>query len=80
MAEALIDLVLDKFEKEEFEQLKKEMKRKLVRHLNQNVDIPFANEKMEAKVLGKVVDFILKDRFSADAAKEQDEDEEEKYL
>ena len=36
-------MVLDEFGRDEFEELKKEMNRKLVRHLNEKVDVLLEN-------------------------------------
>lgn len=76
LAEKVIDICLDKFDysDDEIEEMKRNLKTKMVEKLNAKVDIPFANERLEARVLGKIADFILKDKF--DSAAEEDEDDE----
>ena len=48
----VIDQVIDLFEQKEF-------KKKLIKKLNENVDIPFINEKTEKKALNKLYDLLI---------------------
>lgn len=76
LAEKVIDMCLSRFdEDEEIDELKRNIKTTMVDKLNAAVNIPFANERMEARILGKIADFILKDKFAADADRDDDDDE-----
>lgn len=82
LAEKVVDMCLDAFAEskvyDEIEEMKKDIRGKLVSKLNQKVNIPFANEELEGRVLSKIVDFILKDRFSADA--DEDDLKKDNYV
>ena len=75
LAEKLIDMCLGAFgeDEEDFIEMKREIKWKLVRKLNKVLNVPFANEKQEERILSKIVDFVLKDTFTQDAEKDDDE-------
>lgn len=84
IAENLIDVCMDPFEETLNETSPDEvldvLKDLIVSKMNARVDIPFTNEEQEAKVLGLIVSFFLKDRFGDIAQKiaesvEQDEGE-----
>jgi hypothetical protein len=78
MAEKVVTLAMKNvdncFSDREIDDLKDTLKSKLVEKLNKSINVPFANERMEAKVLGKIADFILKDKF--DEAADKDDDDE----
>ena len=71
MDEILIAQVIDLFEKKNF-------KKKLIKKLNNSVDLPIINEKTEKVVLNKLYDLMvgaIKDLTKDD--KEDDEDDED---
>ena len=71
MDEILIAQVIDLFEKKNF-------KKKLIKKLNNSVDLPIINEKTEKVVLNKLYDLMvgaIKDLTKDD--KEGDEDDED---
>ncbi len=67
MDEILIAQVIDLFEKKNF-------KKKLIKKLNNSVDVPFINEKTEKVVLNKMYDLLVS--AVKDLTKE-DEDEDD---
>lgn len=78
MDEILIAQVIDLFEKKNF-------KKKLIKKLNNSVDVPFINEKTEKVVLNKMYDLLVsavKDLTKDDDElnKEEKEEEEEELL
>ena len=81
IAENLIDICMDPFEETINETSPDEMldvlKDLLVTKMNARVDIPFTNEEQEAKVLGLIVSFFLRDRFADIAQKIAESTEEE---
>lgn len=66
MDEILIAQVIDLFEKKNF-------KKKLIRKLNNSVDVPFINEKTEKVVLNKMYDLLV--TAVKDLTKDDDDDE-----
>lgn len=77
LAEKVIDMCLSRFdEDEEIDELKRNIKTTMVDKLNKAVNIPFATERMEARILGKIADFILKDKFEAEAERDDSDDED----
>ncbi len=48
----VVDQIIDLFEKKNF-------KKKLIKRLNDSVDIPFINEKTEKTVLNKIYDLLI---------------------
>lgn len=66
MDEILIEQVIDLFEKKNF-------KKKLIKKLNNSVDVPFINEKTEKVVLNKMYDLLVS--AVKDLSKDEDEDE-----
>tara|TARA_B100000424_G_scaffold223262_1_gene182703 strand:- start:15 stop:224 length:210 start_codon:yes stop_codon:yes gene_type:complete len=48
----VVDQIIDLFEKKNF-------KKKLIKRLNDSVDIPFINEKTEKAVLNKIYDLLI---------------------
>jgi len=78
MDEILIAQVIDLFEKKNF-------KKKLIKKLNNSVDVPFINEKTEKVVLNKMYDLLVsavKDLTKDDDElnKEEEEEVEEEVL
>lgn len=67
MDEILIAQVIDLFEKKNF-------KKKLIKKLNNSVDLPIINEKTEKVVLNKLYDLMV--GAIKDLTKDEDEDEE----
>ena len=65
MDEILIAQVIDLFEKKNF-------KKKLIKKLNNSVDVPFINEKTEKVVLNKMYDLLL--TAVKDLTKDDDDD------
>lgn len=75
MDEILIAQVIDLFEKKNF-------KNKLIKKLNNSIDVPFINEKTEKVVLNKMYDLLVtavKDLTKDDDVND-DEDEVEEQL
>ncbi len=75
MDEILIAQVIDLFEKKNF-------KKKLIKKLNNSIDVPFINEKTEKVVLNKMYDLLVtavKDLTKDDDVND-DEDEVEEQL
>lgn len=68
MDEILITQVIDLFEKKNF-------KKKLIKKLNNSVDLPIINEKTEKVVLNKLYDLMV--GAIKDLTKDDDEEEEE---
>ena len=68
MDEILIAQVIDLFEKKNF-------KKKLIKKLNNSVDLPIINEKTEKVVLNKLYDLMV--GAIKDLTKDEDEDEEQ---
>jgi len=66
MDEILIAQVIDLFEKKNF-------KKKLIKKLNNSVDVPFINEKTEKVVLNKMYDLLV--TAVKDLTKDDDDDE-----
>ena len=66
MDEILIEQVIDLFEKKNF-------KKKLIKKLNNSVDVPFINEKTEKVVLNKMYDLLV--TAVKDLTKDDDDDE-----
>ena len=67
MDEILIAQVIDLFEKKNF-------KKKLIKKLNNSVDVPFINEKTEKVVLNKMYDLLV--TAVKDLTKDDDDDDE----
>ena len=67
MDEILIAQVIDLFEKKNF-------KKKLIKKLNNSVDVPFINEKTEKVVLNKMYDLLL--TAVKDLTKDDDDDDD----
>jgi uncharacterized protein (UPF0305 family) len=68
MDEILIAQVIDLFEKKNF-------KKKLIKKLNNSVDVPFINEKTEKVVLNKMYDLLV--TAVKDLTKDDDDDDDE---
>ena len=66
MDEILIAQVIDLFEKKNF-------KKKLIKKLNNSVDVPFINEKTEKEVLNKMYDLLV--TAIKDLTKDDDDDD-----
>lgn len=67
MDEILIEQVIDLFEKKNF-------KKKLIKKLNNSVDVPFINEKTEKVVLNKMYDLLV--TAVKDLTKDDDDDDD----
>ena len=68
MDEILIAQVIDLFEKKNF-------KKKLIKKLNNSVDVPFINEKTEKVVLNKMYDLLV--TAVKDLTKDDDDDDDD---
>ena len=66
MDEILIAQMIDLFEKKNF-------KKKLIKKLNNSVDVPFINEKTEKVVLNKMYDLLI--AAVKDLTKDDDDDD-----